>query len=88
MGAILMPARMPFLNAGARTYKEAEPYQAELRLQAKAFLGALHQAGFSLDGIMNGMSEDQYIQALTAETSGIYAIVPHGTIDAQYGVPH
>ena len=56
--------------AGACTYQEAEPYQATMRLHAKAFMQALRTAGFSLSGIVSDMPEDQYISSLTAETSG------------------
>lgn len=56
--------------AGACTYLEAEPYQATMRLHAKAFMQALRTAGFSLSGIVSDMPEDQYISSLTAETSG------------------
>jgi hypothetical protein len=56
--------------AGACTYQEAEPYQATMRMHAKAFMQALRTAGFSLSGIVSDMPEDQYISSLTAETSG------------------
>ena len=51
-------------------YQEAEPYQAELRQHAKAFLQALQQAGFSLAGVLNGVPEEQYIFGLTSDTCG------------------
>ena len=56
--------------AGACTYQEAEPYQATMRMHAKAFMKALRMAGFSLSGVVSDMPEDQYISSLTAETSG------------------
>lgn len=55
--------------AGACTYQEAEPYQATMRMHAKAVMQALQTAGFSLSGIVSDMPEDQYISSLTAETS-------------------
>ncbi len=57
-------------RTGAVVYQEAEPYQAELRQHARAFLGALQQAGFSLAGVLNGVPEEQYILGLTSETCG------------------
>ena len=62
---------------GAVVYREAEPYQAELRQHATAFLRALQQAGFSLEGIVNGVPQEQYILALTSETCGRVQLTPH-----------
>ena len=51
-------------------YQEAEPYQTELRQHAQSFLRALQQAGFSLEGILNGVPEEKYICSLNSDISG------------------
>ena len=58
-------------------YQEAQPYQVALRRDAKTFLGALQQAGFSLEGILNGVPEQQYVNALTTDTAGKQLAASH-----------